>query len=95
MSKQKTISSTCWYTREVCAKCGKLFSNYHTHDVCPECGNKGQHSWSYVKTNKIIIRRVRIQRGYCPWRRYDAYEGKNKFTKKWLKKNDKVVIRLL
>ena len=92
MPKQKIIKITSWYRREVCATCGKLFPEFHMYEVCPKCGQSGLFDCSYAKTKEIVLRRASVQRGYLPWRRYDVYEGKDEFTKQWLKENERVQI---
>lgn len=81
-----------WRNFKVCSNpsCLRRLRNdqiYHNNGICPYCGNEEKGTITSYK--KVIVKYIK----YYPWWKFWSKEkeiiGKDKFSKFWLKQNEK------
>jgi predicted RNA-binding Zn-ribbon protein involved in translation (DUF1610 family) len=85
----KVIRKSKWYGIDVCIACKNILTDsekMYSGGVCPKCGH--EELGTICDTVKVIVRKVK----YYPWwqllNREMSYEGKNEFSKQWIKDHE-------
>lgn len=86
------MKTSNWYRILICTKCEKRMSydeKMYNDGICPRCGHDHDGvlklKSTVCHTKNVILRETRLTPWWQIWNKKFSYEGKNEFSKKWLK----------
>lgn len=77
-----------WYAIEVCSECERRLMEHElmsSGGTCPHCGHSSVGTICDYK--KVTLRSIKHYKWWQIFGRKTTYEGKNKFSQKWLANN--------